>query len=128
MFQPHLPGEGRKERSAACWGGRGHGGRGGIDTDACFLTERAIIKLERVRVLIACMLLTRMNGVLSALLRVPVATCHPKWVMSGLVCVSLLKGFKQITKLQCVMFPFHVHEMFGLDTESHMSESSFKFG
>lgn len=32
------------------------------------------------------------------------------------------------TKLRCVIFPFHIRKMFGLDTEIHMSESSFKFG
>lgn len=73
-------------------GGKGPRGRGGIDTDACFLTERAIIKLESIRVLIACMLLTQMS-VLSALLHGTRGHLSPKVYYVRIGMRFTLEGF-----------------------------------
>lgn len=74
---------------------------------------------------ISCMLPTQTKIVLSALLHGIHGHLSPKVYP---VCVWLFKGFKQITKRRCVSFPSHIRKMFGLNTESHVSESSFKFG
>lgn len=75
------------------------------------------------------MLLTHMKIGLSALLHcIFMVTYHPKCIMYRLVCVWLFEGFKQVTKPQCVIFLFHIHKMFGLNTEVHVSDSPFKFG